>query len=136
MLGDFWPVAAACKFWIRRNLFNRCRNELSVTPQRLWAKILLRPGKDARNIAARPRSDNDFHFLAVAPRSFRPDLAFNFRDESANRLLAVQDDSLALIDFIESLFGCPPKRFQLRLPFLLLFLQKTQRLAYDSLALL
>ena len=63
MFGDFWPFAAAGKFWIRRDLLNRCRNELSVTLQGLWAKILFRPGKDARDVAARPRSDNDFHFL-------------------------------------------------------------------------
>jgi hypothetical protein len=56
---------------------------------------------------------------------------FDFRDQSANRLLAFQDDALALIDFIEPLFGCLPKRFQLRFSFLLLIFQKTQSLADD-----
>jgi hypothetical protein len=29
----------------------------------LWTKMLFRPGKDARDVASCPRSDNDFHFL-------------------------------------------------------------------------
>ncbi len=54
-----------------------------------------------------------------------------FRGELTDRLLALQDDALALIDFIEPLFGCLSKRVELRLPFLLLFFQKTQSLADD-----
>jgi hypothetical protein len=70
-------------------------------------------------------------FLTAVLRSFRPELGPNCRNESANRLLPPQDDALALVDFIEPLFGGLPKRFQLRLAFLLLFFQKTQSIAND-----
>src|ERR1700730_3145088 len=70
-------------------------------------------------------------FLPAVLRGFRPDLGFDFRDKSANRLLALQDDSLALIDLIEPLGGCLPKRFQLRLARFPLCFQKTQGLADD-----
>src|ERR1019366_9771819 len=67
---------------------------------------------------------------AVLP-PFRPALGFDSGDKSANRLFSRQDDALALIDFIEPLFGGLPKCLQLRLPFLLVFFQKTQGLADD-----
>ena len=51
-------------------------------------------------------------FLTALLRSFRPDLGFDFRDKSANRLLALQDDAVALIDFIEPLFAWRPKPYQ------------------------
>ena len=40
-----------------------CRNEFRVALQSSRAKILFRPGKDARDVASRLRSDDDFHFL-------------------------------------------------------------------------
>ncbi len=70
-------------------------------------------------------------FLTAVLRSFRPDLGIDFRDKSAKRFIALQDDALTLIDFIEPLFGCLAKRLQLRISFLLLFFQKTQSLADD-----
>ncbi len=70
-------------------------------------------------------------FSAAIRRSFCPDLGFNFRDKSANRLLTIQDDTLALIDFSEPLLGRLPKRFQLCLSHLFLFFQKTQGVADD-----
>src|SRR5437879_6391398 len=57
-------------------------------------------------------------FSTAVLRGFRPDLGFDFRDKSAYCLLALQDDALALIDFVEPLFGCLPKCFQLRFSFL------------------
>ena len=61
---------------------------------------------------------------AITTSMFLPallhDLGFDLRDKSANRLLALQGDSLSLIDFIEPLFGCLTKRFQLRCSFVLL----------------
>jgi hypothetical protein len=52
MLGDFWPLNAACKFWICRNFLDRRCDELSVTLQGLWANVLFRPVKDTRNVAS------------------------------------------------------------------------------------
>ena len=63
MLGDFWPLTAASTFGILRDLRNCCRDECCVTLQDLRAKILFRPGKDARDVTSRHRSDDDFHFL-------------------------------------------------------------------------
>src|SRR5712692_9079538 len=63
MLGDLRPLTAAGAFRILRDLLDRRRNEFCVTLQGLWAKTLFRPGKDARNVASRLRSDDDFHFL-------------------------------------------------------------------------
>ena len=64
LFGDFGPFAAAGEFWIRRDLLDRCRNEFSVTLQDLWAKILFRPGKNGRDVASRPGSDDDIHFFS------------------------------------------------------------------------
>jgi hypothetical protein len=61
--GDFRALTAAGAFGIIRDLLNRCRNKLCVSLQRLRAKIFFRPGKDARDVASRLRSDDDFHFL-------------------------------------------------------------------------
>ena len=63
--------------------------------------------------------------------SFCPNLGFDIRDKLFDRLLALQDDTLALIDFFEPLFGCLSKRLELRLPLVLLFFEKTQRSADD-----
>jgi len=71
------------------------------------------------------------NFLHAVLRSVRPDLSFDIRDESIDLLLAFQDDALALVDFIEPLFGCVSKRIQLRIPFLLMFFEKTQSHADD-----
>src|SRR5260370_22710658 len=63
IVGDFRPQTAAGKVWIFCDLLDGRSNELSVAPQGLWAKIILRPGKNARDVALRLRSNNDFHGL-------------------------------------------------------------------------
>jgi len=50
-------------------------------------------------------------FLTAVPRNFFADLGFNIANELIDRLLALQDDALALIDFIKPLVGCLSKRF-------------------------
>src|SRR5262245_53074925 len=67
MLGEFCPLTAASAFRILGDFLNRCRNEFCVTLQGLRAKVLFRPGKDARNVTSRPWSDDDFHFLTRRP---------------------------------------------------------------------
>jgi hypothetical protein len=67
--------------------------------------------------------------LPAVLRSFCPDLRFDFRHELPERLFAFDDNTLALVDLIESLSGCLPKCFQVRLAYLFLFFQQTQRLA-------
>lgn len=69
--------------------------------------------------------------MPMNDKSTAPDFGFNFREELIDYLPALQDDALALIDFIEPLFGCLPKHLKLRLPLLLLFFQKAQGLADD-----
>ena len=61
ILGDFWPLTASSTFGILRDLLNRRRYEFRVTLQRERAEILFSPGKDARDVASRLRSDDDFH---------------------------------------------------------------------------
>jgi hypothetical protein len=68
--GDVWPGNAAGKFWICGDLLDRIRNELRVTLHGSGAKVLVRPGQDARDIAACLRSNDDFH--AVTCRSAQP----------------------------------------------------------------
>ena len=63
MSGDFRPLNTAGKFWIGRDFLDRCRDQISVSPQGLWPEIFLRPGENARDVVARLRSDDDFHLL-------------------------------------------------------------------------
>src|SRR5256885_14919527 len=72
-----------------------------------------------------------FISLPAAPGSFCSDLAFDVREKLIDGLPVLQDDALALIDFIEAVFGCLSKRLQVRLPILLPFFEKTQRFADD-----
>jgi hypothetical protein len=62
---------------------------------------------------------------------FGPDLGVDLANELLYGFLAFEENALSLIDFIEALSGCLPKRSQLRLAFLLLFFQKAQSLADD-----
>jgi hypothetical protein len=68
---------------------------------------------------------------AAERRKFLADFGCNIRDESFDLLLTLQDDTLALFDFIEPLFGCLAKYSELGIPFLPLSFEKTQSLADD-----
>src|SRR5262245_26549820 len=63
IVGDFRPLTATGKFWILCDLLNGRGNELAISPQGLWARTFFRPGKNARDVAARLRGDDDFHRL-------------------------------------------------------------------------
>ena len=65
----------------------------------------------------------------------RLDLGTNFRfdvaEEPINRLLPFEEDSLALVDFIEALFGGRPQGSELDRVFVFTGFEKAQRLAFE-----
>src|ERR1022692_2616610 len=85
----------------------------------------------ARNRERKKRGGRrERHLLPAVLRRFRPDLLLDFRNELMDRLFALQDDALALIDLRETLFGGLPQ-IQFRFAHLLVFFQKTQSFTDD-----
>src|SRR5262245_47951754 len=70
-------------------------------------------------------------FSPAIASGFCHDLDFDVLEESVERFFALQNDALALVDVVESLFGSATKHSQLRLALLILFFQKAQGLAHD-----
>src|SRR5437773_991665 len=62
-VGNFRPLTTTGQFRIRCYFLDGGSQELRVTPQGLWAKILFRPGKDAGDVSACRGRDDDIHRL-------------------------------------------------------------------------
>src|SRR5262245_57802948 len=78
-------------------------------------------------VAARPGSEDEFHGSTARFRGCG--LRLEFLHEQMEGFLVLDDHALALIEFVEALFGCLPECFQFGFAFFFLRFQQAQRFA-------
>jgi hypothetical protein len=107
---DFRAFSASGAIRVLGDFVDGRFNEPGILLNDLRTEVVVRPGQNGFDVAARLGGDDELHGSTAGVRRGLS-LGLKLRHELLEGFFVLDDNALALIEFVEPLFGGVPKRF-------------------------